>query len=105
MDGMKLFAIYLAVMNVLGVAVMWSDKRRARLHRWRIPEKVLFGVSLLGGSAGTWAGSICSATKDEALVFCGRNAAHSGLPGGTCNLSGALICFITNCYRRYVFSD
>ena len=52
---MKLFAIYLAVMNVLGVAVMWSDKRRARLHRWRIPEKVLFGVSLLGGSAGTWA--------------------------------------------------
>ena len=26
MDGMKLFAIYLAVMNVLGVAVMWSDK-------------------------------------------------------------------------------
>ena len=31
MDGMKLFAIYLVVMNVLGVAVMWSDKRRARL--------------------------------------------------------------------------
>lgn len=56
MDGMKLFAIYLVVMNVLGVAVMWSDKRCARLHRWRIPEKVLFGVSLLGGSAGTWAG-------------------------------------------------
>lgn len=56
MDGMKLFAIYLAVMNVIGVAVMWSDKKRARLHRWRIPEKVLFGVSLLGGSAGTWAG-------------------------------------------------
>ena len=90
MDGMKLFAIYLAVMNVIGVAVMWLDKKRARLHRWRIPEKVLFGVSLLGGSAGTWAGMY---------------AAHSGLPGGTCNLSGALICFITNCYRRYVFSD
>ena len=81
MDGMKLFAIYLTVMNVIGVAAMWSDKKRARLHRWRIPEKVLFGV------------------------FCGRNAAHSGLPGGTCDLSGALICFITNCYRRYVFSD
>ena len=48
MDGMKLFAIYLAVMNVIGVAVMWSDKKRARLHRWRIPEKVLFGVSQIG---------------------------------------------------------
>lgn len=48
MDGMKLFAIYLVVMNVLGVAVMWSDKRRARLHRvadsgegalWREPAR------------------------------------------------------------------
>ena len=56
MDGMKLFAIYLAVMNVIGVAVMWSDKRRARLLRWRIPEKVRCCVSLLGGSVGTWAG-------------------------------------------------
>ena len=101
---MKLFAIYLAVMNVLGVAVMWSDKRRARLHRWRIPEKVLFGVSLLGGSAGTWAGMYLFRHKTKHWYFV-AGMPHSGLPGGTCNLSGALICFITNCYRRYVFSD
>ena len=69
MDGMKLFAIYLAVMNVLGVAVMWSDKRRARLHRWRIPEKVLFGVSLLGGSAGTWAGMYLFRQKTKHWYF------------------------------------
>ena len=69
MDGMKLFAIYLAVMNVLGVAVMWSDKRRARLHRWRIPEKVLFGVSLLGGSAGTWAGMYLFRHKTKHWYF------------------------------------
>ena len=69
MDGMKLFAIYLVVMNVLGVAVMWSDKRRARLHRWRIPEKVLFGVSLLGGSAGTWAGMYLFRHKTKHLYF------------------------------------
>lgn len=66
---MKLFAIYLAVMNVLGVAVMWSDKRRARLHRWRIPEKVLFGVSLLGGSAGTWAGMYSFRHKTKHWYF------------------------------------
>ena len=66
---MKLFAIYLAVMNVLGVAVMWSDKRRARLHRWRIPEKVLFGVSLLGGSAGTWAGMYLFRHKTKHWYF------------------------------------
>lgn len=69
MDGMKLFTIYLAVMNVLGVAVMWSDKRRARLHRWRIPEKVLFGVSLLGGSAGTWAGMYLFRHKTKHWYF------------------------------------
>ena len=69
MDGMKLFASYLVVMNVLGVAVMWSDKRRARLHRWRIPEKVLFGVSLLGGSAGTWAGMYLFRHKTKHWYF------------------------------------
>ena len=69
MDGMKLFAIYLVVMNVLGVAVMWSDKRRARLYRWRIPEKVLFGVSLLGGSAGTWAGMYLFRHKTKHWYF------------------------------------
>lgn len=66
---MKLFVIYLVVMNVLGVAVMWSDKRRARLHRWRIPEKVLFGVSLLGGSAGTWAGMYLFRHKTKHWYF------------------------------------
>ncbi len=69
MDGMKLLAIYLAVMNVIGVAVMWSDKRRARLHRWRIPEKVLFGVSLLGGSVGTWAGMYLFRHKTKHWYF------------------------------------
>ena len=66
---MKLFAIYLAVMNVIGVAVMWSDKKRARLHRWRIPEKVHFGVSLLGGSAGTWAGMYLFRHKTKHWYF------------------------------------
>lgn len=68
---MKLFAIYLAVMNVIGVAVMWSDKKRARLHRWRIPEKVLFGVSLLGGSVGTWAGMYLFRHKTKHWYFVG----------------------------------
>ena len=54
---------------MIGVAVMWSDKRRARLHRWRIPEKVLFGVSLLGGSAGTWAGMYLFRHKTKHWYF------------------------------------
>ena len=69
MDGMKLFAIYLAVMNVIGVAVMWSDKKRARLHQWRIPEKVLFGVSLLGEAREPGQECICSATRQSTGIL------------------------------------
>ena len=48
--------IYLIVMNLVGLAVMAMDKSKARHHAWRIPEKTLFLVSILGGSVGTWAG-------------------------------------------------
>lgn len=44
------------IMNIAGLAVMALDKGRARRHAWRIPEKMLFLVSVLGGSIGTWAG-------------------------------------------------
>ena len=47
---------YLLLMNIVGLYVMYSDKRRAIKHRFRIPERTLFIVSLLGGSIGTWAG-------------------------------------------------
>lgn len=52
----KLLIAYLMILNLTGLFVMWSDKRRARKKQWRIPEKVLFLVSLLGGSIGTWGG-------------------------------------------------
>lgn len=48
--------VYLIIMNIAGLAVMALDKSRARRHAWRIPEKMLFLVSVLGGSIGTWAG-------------------------------------------------
>ena len=47
---------YLAIMNFIGISLMMIDKRRAIRHAWRIPEKMLFLCSLLGGSIGTWAG-------------------------------------------------
>lgn len=47
---------YLVIMNIIGLAVMGLDKSKAKRHVWRIPEKVFFLVSLLGGSIGTWMG-------------------------------------------------
>ena len=53
---MNTAVIYLIFMNLIGFALMGVDKQRARRRDWRIPEKVLFGAALLGGSVGAWAG-------------------------------------------------
>lgn len=49
----KYILIYLFVMNLIAFAVMGIDKSRARQHRYRVPEKVLFALSFLGGSIGS----------------------------------------------------
>ena len=43
---------YLLVMNILGLILMGTDKKRAILHQWRIPEKTLFLVAICGGAVG-----------------------------------------------------
>lgn len=48
--------VYLLLMNLAGLIMMWSDKRRSEKDKWRIKERTLFIVSILGGSIGTWAG-------------------------------------------------
>ena len=47
---------YLTLINVLGLAFMLADKRRARKNRWRIPEARLMAIALAGGSLGILAG-------------------------------------------------
>jgi uncharacterized membrane protein YsdA (DUF1294 family) len=47
---------YLLIINLVGIYVMWSDKCRAKSGAWRIKEKTLFLVALLGGSLGTTLG-------------------------------------------------
>ena len=66
---MKIFLIYLFLMNIAGFAAMGIDKCKAKTHAWRIPEKTLFGLSLLGGSAGTWAGMYAFRHKTKHWYF------------------------------------
>ncbi len=61
--------IYLILVNAAGFFLMHSDKERAKKHRWRIPERTLFAVSLLGGSAGAWAGMYVVAGIPAILVI------------------------------------
>ena len=53
---MDTIAAYLIFLNLVGFLIMGEDTRRAKMHRWRISERMLFLVSILGGSIGTWAG-------------------------------------------------
>lgn len=55
-DWMAILIIWLLLINGLAVILMGLDKSKARQRRWRIPEKTLFGVALIGGSAGILAG-------------------------------------------------
>ena len=49
-------AVYLAVIKLATFAVYGVDKRRARRGKWRVPEKTLFLLPLLGGSVGALLG-------------------------------------------------
>ena len=65
----KFMAAYLILINLIGVAVMGMDKAKAKKHAWRIPEKTLFFVSLIGGSVGTWAGMYLFRHKTKHWYF------------------------------------
>lgn len=52
----QILAIYLVIINLVGIFVMWSDKRKAKKGAWRIKERTLFLVALLGGALGTTLG-------------------------------------------------
>lgn len=49
---MKYLFIYLVLINALACLLMLIDKIKAKKKMWRIPERVLLGVSAIGGSLG-----------------------------------------------------
>lgn len=48
--------IYVIAINIWGFAIMGIDKKRAVNNKWRISERNLFTVALLGGSIGAFSG-------------------------------------------------
>ncbi len=66
---LKNILLYLLIINLIGFLMMWSDKRKAKKGKWRIPEQTLFIVTALGGGVGTIAGMYTFRHKTQKLKF------------------------------------
>ena len=53
---MQILFIYLAIINAIAFLLMLVDKYKAKKNLWRIPEKTLMTVAIIGGSIGAYAG-------------------------------------------------
>lgn len=51
-----IFLAYFVIINVIAFIMYGVDKQKARKHQFRIPEKTLIGIAVLGGSLGAWFG-------------------------------------------------
>ena len=61
--------IYLAAVNLLALFLTVWDKRQARRHAWRVPERTLFLVALLGGAPLMLAGMCAVRHKTRKAKF------------------------------------
>ena len=66
---MKIFLLYLLLINAVSFVLMLQDKSNARNHRRRIPERTLIGSALLGGSVGALLGMYTFRHKTRHLKF------------------------------------
>ena len=63
------FIIYFIAINLIGLLIMYIDKKRAMYRRWRIPEKTLIIVAILGGSIGCMVGMKLFRHKTQKIKF------------------------------------
>ena len=61
--------IYLLLINIIGILIMYIDKRKAKYGKWRIPEKTLLLVAILGGSIGCIIGMYTFRHKTQKIKF------------------------------------
>lgn len=64
-----MLVIYLVLINASAFLLMLADKRKAKKNLWRIPEAVLMGSALLGGSIGALMGMYAVRHKTRHLKF------------------------------------
>ena len=66
---MKFIFIYIIFINLFLFTLLGIDKKRAKLHKWRISEKTLMCLAILGGSLGGILGIYTFKHKTKHLKF------------------------------------
>ena len=50
----KILAVWLVIINFISVIVCIADKSRAKRGKWRVRERTLWALTILGGGAGMY---------------------------------------------------
>lgn len=66
---MKYFMMYLVIINIAAFLTYGMDKWKASKNAWRISEKTLLFLALIGGSIGALAGMYVFRHKTKHLLF------------------------------------
>lgn len=80
---------YLCVINMMGFILMGLDKWKAKHKKWRIAERTLFLVGIVGGSPGCWLGMYAFRHKTKHWQFV------VGMPA-ILAIQAAVILFLTS---------
>lgn len=95
MDAIRIFILYIFLINIFAFFLMGNDKARARKKKYRIPEKNLFLTALLGGSIGAILGMYTFRHKTRHWYFV------YGMPG-ILLMQCILIAFLA--YKGLIFN-
>ena len=66
---MKLLICYLIIINLAAFFLYGVDKSRAKRGQWRISEKMLLGIAVIGGSIGAILGMFSFRHKTKHWYF------------------------------------
>lgn len=66
---LDLIVYYLISINLIGIITYALDKHRARRNKWRIPEKSLMTLAIIGGSIGCLVGMYVMRHKTQKKKF------------------------------------
>ena len=66
---LKIMLVCLLALNIITFLIYGLDKFKAQHARWRVPESVLLGLAVIGGSIGAWLGMMVWRHKTQHKIF------------------------------------